>query len=612
MQLVHSVRRPDGMPATKVLAHLGAFDEVLHANLKAALAASRNGTVVKAEDDSVEGERDRSQDVAVCVRAQLVYLPFAVVSRFFRQAGLKKILDDVELGKGRAARLSEVVETLVVHRCLEPGSKLAFQRWIANTAVNEILGVSDRALNNTRVHRGLDELAQVDAALQDHVASAITAHGVPQVLYLDLTDTWFDAGGGSLSRRAPTKAGHRSRRKIHVALLVNETGLPMRWSLLPGALSETTVLPGWIDELDQREWSERAVLIFDRGMSCIENLKRLVGTGELEGPKAGRPFLTSVKADLISRCLDLDPDLLDQLQSVSDDAPASQITSACRALGLDYCNRETYVLDLGVRQPPVSRARSHSFVPAMRMYLYFNREIQRGKREGRHDRMAKAVRLIDKLNQELRLAQKSRQQRHTLRKVNSILEKLKLLEIFTATLVPFDIPGSTTTIKSFQVKVDVRDDMLRFASRYDGVTLLLGHPKLQMTAEQAIMAYRHKNVVESDFRTIKSVLLIRPTFHWTDAKIKSHVTICILALLVERLIEAKLPQASSSDSEPRSADALLRELASVQLHRLRVNGTDHTSRTWANPRTKTLLRSIGALDLLDACPETVTVTQNRR
>lgn len=383
----------------------------------------------------------------------------------------------------------------------------------------------------------------------------------------------------------------------------------MRWQLLPGALCETTVLPDWVTELDQRSWSAEAVLVFDRGMSCVDNLSRLVGNGQYGGASGGRPFLTSVKADLIPTCVALDTALLDELQLLPDDSPSTKVAEACEALGLLHLSRETYARDLGTTQPPMSRGRGRSRLPAMRMYLYFNREIQQGKRAGRQERIEKVRDFVAALNEELRSAKRPRKAEPTLRKVTRVLEKLQLLEVVSVTLQPLQVAGRTKSIASFQVQLDIRQDMLRNASRYDGVSLLVGHPLLQMDAAEAIAAYRQKNVVEADFCTIKSVLQLRPTFHWTDAKIQSHVTLCILALLVERAIETTLAASSlPAASAPRSANALLHEIDSVFLNRVRVDDNDLSTRTYASQRTRRLLRCLHAHHLLDTYPESRTVS----
>jgi len=44
--------------------------------------------------------------------------------------------------------------------------------------------------------------------------------------------------------------------------------------------------------------------------------------------------------------------------------------------------------------------------------------------------------------------------------------------------------------------------------------------------------YRAKDAVETDFQVIKSLIKLRPVRHRTDAKVRAHVTLCMLALYV--------------------------------------------------------------------------------
>ncbi len=43
--------------------------------------------------------------------------------------------------------------------------------------------------------------------------------------------------------------------------------------------------------------------------------------------------------------------------------------------------------------------------------------------------------------------------------------------------------------------------------------------------------------VERAFRTLKSTLSLRPVYHTSDERIRSHVLICWLALLLVRIVE---------------------------------------------------------------------------
>ena len=597
LQIVESYRREDGKPAHRVLAHLGAGDDLLFENLKAAFRAARRGQPV------VEQVEAPGQAVTVAVTKDLDYLGVAAAVQFFRQAGLGEVLDGLWPAQQRDVATAKVVEALVAHRCVEAGSKLAFQRWLEHVACEQIFEVAPGRLNNTRVHRCLDELAAADAELQRRVARRlVTRQGRPRVLYLDLTDTWFEAGGGSLARRGETKAGHRSTKKINIALMVDEGGLPLRWELLPGALSETTVLPKWLPRLSEQPDYAQAVLVFDRGLPCIENFLRLLD------PEEGRLFLTGIKSDAIPTYLHLDELALDALQALGDEATPAALSQACEALGLAARagSRNTFRKDFGLVEPPKPNSRNKRRPPPMRMYVYFNPDIWRTKRQARSERLASARSFVDDLNGQLAAAKRSRQPGPIRSAVTERLRKLKLLECHEVELEPLDLPGRTKAIRTYQVKLRLKEDALRNMQRYDGLSLLLAHPEAALTCDEAISIYRQKNVVEAGFRTIKSVLDLRPTFHWTDHKIQAHVTLCVLALLVDRLIEERLANAPHD-----SAASALAALGAVHLHQLAIDGIQHSCLTTPSPDVRTLAATLGLSDLLTTIPTKVTHRSER-
>lgn len=96
--------------------------------------------------------------------------------------------------------------------------------------------------------------------------------------------------------------------------------------------------------------------------------------------------------------------------------------------------------------------------------------------------------------------------------------------------------------------------------RYDGFTVLVAQADLSITAEALCRLYRAKDAVEKDFQTIKSVVELRPVWHHTDAKVRAHVTLCMLALLLERTLQRAL------EPSGRTAEAALESLAECRLN----------------------------------------------
>ena len=59
----------------------------------------------------------------------------------------------------------------------------------------------------------------------------------------------------------------------------------------------------------------------------------------------------------------------------------------------------------------------------------------------------------------------------------------------------------------------------------------------ELGVEDLALAYKQLVRVEETWKTMKSTIEIRPVFHRTEERIKAHVFLCVLALLVERVVE---------------------------------------------------------------------------
>ena len=61
-----------------------------------------------------------------------------------------------------------------------------------------------------------------------------------------------------------------------------------------------------------------------------------------------------------------------------------------------------------------------------------------------------------------------------------------------------------------------------------------------LSTDDVGQGYKAMMIIESCFRRIKTTgLRIRPVYHWTPHRIISHVKICVLSLLLERVAEIR-------------------------------------------------------------------------
>jgi len=76
------------------------------------------------------------------------------------------------------------------------------------------------------------------------------------------------------------------------------------------------------------------------------------------------------------------------------------------------------------------------------------------------------------------------------------------------------------------------------AARYDGKWVITSNDDT-LTVEDLALGYKQLLRVEQCWRQLKSGLRMRPVFHWRPWRIQAHVTISVLALLLERIAEIR-------------------------------------------------------------------------
>ncbi|MCP4206650.1 MAG: hypothetical protein GY767_06345, partial [Shimia sp.] len=169
------------------------------------------------------------------------------------------------------------------------------------------------------------------------------------------------------------------------------------------------------------------------------------------------------------------------------------------------------------------------------------------------------------------------------------LRKRSLLSVFEC-----EISETTIGERSFyQCCLERDDDVWQKRRSYDGFCILVAHPELSLTAEECYRLYFAKDMVEKDFQVIKSVVKLRPVWHRSDAKVRAHVTICMLALLLERTLRRRL-------QGKHTASTALEILSSCRLNQYRASGDSSVyTTTQLTPEQRNILRHLRLPHLAD-------------
>ena len=115
----------------------------------------------------------------------------------------------------------------------------------------------------------------------------------------------------------------------------------------------------------------------------------------------------------------------------------------------------------------------------------------------------------------------------------------------------------------------------------------------------AVALYKELTDVESGFRQLKDVMAMRPIYHQIEPRVKAHIFVAALALLVQRLLGRRLKEAGVDLSPARAMQAL----STVRLVTFRLEGQpERRGVTGGCPDARLVLKALKLVDQRPPAP----------
>jgi transposase len=228
----------------------------------------------------------------------------------------------------------------------------------------------------------------------------------------------------------------------------------------------------------------------------------------------------------------------------------------------------------------------------VRVVVSFNPEVFASQRLTAYRHLEAIRQNVAELNAQLSSGRCRMTKEGIARRVDELLRNKDLLTAFQVKISLCSDEGK----ERYHVELVLDEANWRQRRRSDGFSVLVAQKDIAASAERICSLYRAKDAVETDFRVIKSQLQLRPVHHRTDAKVRAHVTLCMLALLVERTLRQQLTKAGSSSTAERA----LQILEPIRLcHFPAANGKDTYLPTLPSDDQARLLRRLKLSRLVD-------------
>jgi len=389
------------------------------------------------------------------------------------RTNLRQCLNEALKDRSFTAPVEEALFALVANRALAPASKLAVEEW----ASKDVYLGNNRPIQVQHLYRSMDFLLEHQDTVQKEVfwSTATLLNLEVDLIFFDTTNTYFEIDEpGPSELKAFGKSKHKREDLPQVTI-----GLAVTREGIP---VRCWVLPGnqhdakCVDQVqkDLNNWKlGRVVWVMDRGMSSDDNRRIL--------QRAGGHYILGERVGATG-------------------VPEEVLTQGGRFKVLrDNLHIKEVTVGKGVRR--------------RRFVIAYNPE------QAEQDRKTR-TRLLERIGAQLSALK-------TLRKEKQDKAKYLLLTHRSMGRYVKEQNNGKLCIDKARVHQD---------EKLDGKYLLSTSDE-SLTAEDIALGYKQLYEVERAFRTLKSTLSLRPVYHSKDDRIRSHVLLCWLALLLVRMAE---------------------------------------------------------------------------
>ena len=171
---------------------------------------------------------------------------------------------------------------LTVARFCGPRSELEVaERWYADSALEDLLGVPFSQVNDARLYRGLDVLHAHKEQLCAHLLKRYQDwFGVEfEFLLYDVTSTYFE--GQALRNEKAARGYSRDQRpdckQVNIGLVVTPEGLPIGYEVFAGDTADLTTVEDMVELMEKKYGQAKRIWVMDRGMISEDNIDFLRG-----------------------------------------------------------------------------------------------------------------------------------------------------------------------------------------------------------------------------------------------------------------------------------------------------------------------------------------------
>lgn len=456
--------------------------------------------------------------------------------------------------------VSKYVEMMVINRCVSPLSKLATSRWMETTCYAQMRGYTDLSREVEYFYRSMDYLLkakdEIEKALFHRLRNLFSIN--VRLTFYDITSTYFHTDSCPLSCHGFSRDNRPDKKQIVIGVVTSYEGYPLKHYVFEGNTKDATTVGEVVHRLKKDYQIEETTFVGDRGMITRLNLERIeaedfdyiMGVKHrqdemmgmvLEDPELfGNEAIECQGLKISDRHISVKEFLIWKVAGVLKLSAAARESEA-------YKNVTEFIMGMSSDEP-FDKSHARELVKRLECEGAYPYRKVSALLKKYHPRCETTHRIICALNPERAQASETRRRE----KISSLSQKLETIlegsktENLELRLERIFDGYNRRYRRFFQWKrqknqgavcgYQLAERLIESEKKSDGV-FMLSTTREDLSPEKVVKEYKRLQEVESLFDDLKHFVDIHPVRHRLEHRVRAHVFLCILSLLLKRVFE---------------------------------------------------------------------------
>ena len=479
---------------------------------------------------------------------------------------LSKIIKNQVTKKDKRIELDveKYVEMMVINRLVDPLSKLGATRWIERTCYKEMKSYRDLDLDVTYFYRSMDHLLKIkdnlELAIFEKLKNLFSIN--VRLTFYDITSTFFYSAACPISENGHSRDNRADREQIVIGVVTSFEGYPIKHYVFKGNTKDETTVMDVVKELKDSYNIEETTFVGDRGMITKLNIDRLEAEGfdyimgvkhrqdeicnlllsernfeegyEIYKGLKIRERRVGVKEFLIWKSKKI---IREHKANLTDEEFAVLEKEILNLSNNDRPKSRTYKIiieriikgiDSKVCEKIFRAIRKYQgkYEDELRYIICLNEQRKAASQKKREAYISKLSKELDKVFSKNDLDREGSDKERALNKVFEGY-KAKFKRFYT-------IEKDKRSKKAVGYSLNQKE--IEQEKRFDGIFVVLSN-RYDLEPWKVVESYKNLKEVEILFDDLKNFVDVRPIRHWLEVRVRAHVFICVIALLLKRIFE---------------------------------------------------------------------------